>query len=91
MPSFSYRILNDKLMSDVNFLEENKIINYSLRVKICKPVVANYPFLFHSDEYSYCIGIVDFLNVSSLKISQNPTRYAEKFLNNIKNHIKEIN
>ena len=64
---YTHNILFDRLMSDVRFLEEHNIMDYSLLVKICKPTVASNQFLFHGEENSYCIGIIDFLQQFSLK------------------------
>ena len=36
-------------------------MDYSILLKICKPYPASSPFLFHSDQYTYCNGIIDFL------------------------------
>ena len=58
---YSHNILFERLISDVCFLEEHNIMDYSLLVKICKPTVASNQFLFHGEENSYCIGIIDFL------------------------------
>ena len=49
-----------KLSKDVTFLEEQNIMDYSLFIKICAPHQTTNPFLFHSDEYSFYIGIIDF-------------------------------
>ena len=51
----------NKLKTDVRFLEEQGIMDYSLLLKICKPISGSNPFLFHGEEHSYCIGIIDFL------------------------------
>ena len=58
---YAHNILMDKLINDVRFLEQHNIMDYSLYVKRCKPTADSSPFLFHSDKFSYYIGIIDFL------------------------------
>ena len=36
-------------------------MDYSILLKICKPSPVSSPFLFHGENYSYVIGIIDFL------------------------------
>ena len=36
-------------------------MDYSILLKICKPSTATSPFLFHGENCSYIIGIIDFL------------------------------
>ena len=50
-----------KLFSDSTFLEYHNIMDYSILLKICKPSSLSSPFLFHSKNYTFCIGIIDFL------------------------------
>ena len=40
---------------------EHDIMDYSILLKICKPSSISSPHMFHGDEFSYCIGIIDFL------------------------------
>ena len=54
-------LIIEKIISDVKFLEEHHIMDYSLLVMICKPTSAKSPFLFHGPRHTYCIGIIDFL------------------------------
>ena len=104
MTPYAHYILMEKLTRDVRFLEDHNIMDYSLLVNICKPVSTSYPFLFHNDEFSFCIGIIDFLqqfthiNQTELKLksilknsSPNPTNYAERILKNIQDYITVIN
>ena len=57
----SPNILIEQLINDSYFLENHNIMDYSILLKICKPYPTSSPFLFHSDKYTYCIGIIDFL------------------------------
>ena len=36
-------------------------MDYSVLLKICKPSTASSPFLFHGDNHTYWIGIIDYL------------------------------
>ena len=36
-------------------------MDYSILLKICKPSSCESPFLFHNGSYTFCIGIIDFL------------------------------
>ena len=51
----------EKLMNDSIFLEDHNIIDYSILLKICKRASVSSPFIFHGENYTYCIGIIDFL------------------------------
>ena len=64
---YSGSILMNKLKTDVHFLQEHGILDYSLLLKICKPTSDSNPFLFHGEEHSYCIGMIDFLQKFTCK------------------------
>ena len=57
----SSNFLIEKIIGDAKFLEEHDIMDYSILLVICKPSLISSPFMFHGDEFSYCIGIIDFL------------------------------